>query len=230
VGGRRSLALAERIEALGATQFADLPGVRVHVTGDAESVSRHIIVVIRDLYRSLCLAGGAICLCLLLVFRSWRLALLAVPSNVLPLLVTAGFMGVLGIDLDISTVVIFSVTLGLAVDDTVHILARVREEIPAGGSWRAVLERSLLGSGHAVVMTSVVLGAGMLVLLGSTFTPTRMFGLLTFVTLGSALLADLLLLPALLVLFPPRAQRGPDTGGDARESGSTGSASPTGAA
>ncbi|MFH1809808.1 MAG: MMPL family transporter [Pseudomonadota bacterium] len=214
IGGRQSLQLAQAIEQIGTEVMAGRPDLIVRVTGDAESVSRHTMIVIRDLFLSLCLAGGAIFLCLLVAFRSLRLALLSVIPNALPLILTSGFMGLIGADLDFGNVVIFSVSLGLAVDDTVHILARYREEAIAPGDNREIIERALLGSGRAVVLTTLVLGSGMLVLMTSSFVPTRMFGLLTLVTLATALVADLLVLPALLTLFPPGRRESENTSAD----------------
>jgi len=200
IGGRAWLEVSRRIQAEAEQVFADLPSDEIFVTGDSQLVSRNTTTLIRDLVTSLTAAIGLIFFCLLILLRSARLAAVALLPNALPLLLTAGVMGLAGINLDVSNAVIFSISIGLAVDDTIHMLARFREERQIGGDIDAVIERTLAGSGKAVILTSAVLAVGMALLLTSAFVPTRSFGLLTGITLVAALLADLLLLPALLRL------------------------------
>jgi len=206
LGGRNTLRVLDAIEAAQAEIFADLPGVRLSFGGDGFLAARNLSRLIRDLFASLTLASVFIFVTLLLVLRSPRLALVAILPNASPLLVTVGVMGLTGLDLDVTNVVVFSIALGLAVDDTIHMVYRFREEQAAGGDFEAVMDRTLRGSGQAVVLTSLLLSAGLLVLLTSDFVPTRRFGALTCLTLATALLADLLLLPALLKLTEPKAR------------------------
>lgn len=135
-----------------------------------------------------------------LLFRSGRLTLLAAAPNLLPLGVTLGVMGLLGIDLRISSSIVFCVVFGIAVDDTVHFLARYHEERARGLAPREAAARTIATTGRAMVAMAAVLAAGFGVLCFSEFTPNRVLGLLMAVTVGSGLVGDLVLLPALLVL------------------------------
>ena len=203
VGGRRLIEYSRLVHDAAIRIFGDVEGARIYLTGDAYIAARNMGRLIADLFSSLALASVVIFLSLLFMFRSLRLALVSVLPNALPLLATVAFMGLVGMSLDVTNVVVFSIALGLAVDDTIHIIARFREEMhqgPPGESVDAILERTLAGTGQAVVLTSVVLGAGMAILLLSEFVPTRRFGGLTALTLTTALVADLILLPALLHL------------------------------
>jgi predicted RND superfamily exporter protein len=136
----------------------------------------------------------------LVLFRSWRLAALALVPNLLPLVGTLAFMGLAGIELRLSSALVFCVVFGVAVDDTVHFLARYREERARGLGPREAAARTIATTGRAMLFLSFVLTAGFGLLLLSAFTPNRLLGLLMAVTVAFGLLGDLVLLPALLVL------------------------------
>ncbi len=146
----------------------------------------------------------------LVLLRSARLALLAAVPNLLPLLGTLAFMGLAGVELRLSSALVFCVVFGIAVDDTLHFLARYDEERRRGLAPRAAAERTIATTGRAMLFLSFVLSAGFALLLLSTFTPNRVLGLLMAVTAVMGVLADLVLLPALLVL----GDRGPMLGDD----------------
>lgn len=135
-----------------------------------------------------------------LLFRSVRLTVLAIVPNVFPLICTVAFMGVVGIDLRISSAIVFSIVFGIAVDDTVHFLARYHEERKAGLAPRAAVSRTVATTGRAMVFMAFVLACGFGVLLFSAFSPNRVLGLLMAVTVVSGVVGDLILLPALLVV------------------------------
>ena len=137
------------------------------------------------------------------LFRNARLVLISLVPNVVPLLVIAGVMGVTGIEIKPATAVIFSIAFGIAVDDTIHMLARLRQEMQAGEPLREALRRTILGTGKAVVLTSIILFGGFIVLTMSVFQSTMYMGLLVSATVVLAVLADLLLLPALLHVLKP---------------------------
>jgi len=197
-GGRQALLFAEWLDDAAAEIFAARDDVQVHVTGESYVASRNMTRLIHDLFFSLALASAVIFVCLLAMFRSLRQALISILPNAFPLLAVLGYMGAVGMELDVTNVIVFSVCLGLAVDDTIHVIARFREELARGGAIEDVLERTLRGSGQAVVLTSLLLGAGFLVLTTSEFVPTQRFGYLAAITFVAALFADLVLLPALL--------------------------------
>ena len=137
------------------------------------------------------------------LFKNAKLVLIALVPNVLPLVVVAGAMGVMGIDIKPATAVIFSIAFGIAVDDTIHVLARLRQEMAGGLALRPALRQTLLGTGRAVVLTSVVLLGGFGVLVTSEFQSVVYLGGLVSLTVALALFADLFLLPALLHVLKP---------------------------
>jgi predicted RND superfamily exporter protein len=136
-----------------------------------------------------------------LMFRSWRMAILALVPNVFPLFVLAGIMGFAGIDLKFTTAMVYSVVFGISVDDTVHMLSKLRHELKSGKSLPYAMKRSYLTTGKATVMTSIILMGGYLTTLASSFEGIFYTGLLVSLALFSALLADLYLLSVLLFWF-----------------------------
>lgn len=138
---------------------------------------------------------------MLILWRSaWEAALCMIP-NLSPILLIFVVMGFFGIWLDMATAMIASVAVGIAVDDTIHVFHGFRHRISQGATPIIALARSYREAGRAVVVTTIILSAQFLILVWSDFVPTRNFGLLTTVGLVSALLFDLLLLPALLIVF-----------------------------
>ncbi len=124
--------------------------------------------------------------------------------NLWPLIVTLGMMGYLDIPIRASTIIVFSVALGIAVDDTTHFVHRYREEVLVLGEGPEAVRRTLLATGRPIVLTSIILVAGFLVNGLSDFMAIVEFGLLSAVTLGLALVCELFLTPALLILFKGR--------------------------
>jgi len=150
----------------------------------------------------------AVCLGILLtfalLFRSFSLGLLALLPNVLAAGLVLGLMGWIGLPLDLMTITIAAIVIGIGVDDTIHYIHRYREEVARDGDGRAALLRSHRSIGHAIFFTSVTVMAGFSILGLSNFNPTVYFGLLTALSMALALLANLTLLPALLLLAKGR--------------------------
>ena len=120
--------------------------------------------------------------------------------NVLPLLCVSAYMFLAGIDLKISTAIVFVISFGIAVDDSIHFLSRFRREVQ-NYPVEAALRRTYLSTGKAIVLTSLILCSGFLTLCLSDFLSTIYIGLLISLTLLFALLADMILLPALILQF-----------------------------
>jgi len=210
VGSKETAALGERLNARMAELFPPETGVKPTVTGEAYVAAVGIDSFIRDLFYSLLGASVVIFAMMMILFRSVRTGLISVLPNVMPLVVTLGYLGWRGYDLNATNVILFSIGLGLAVDDTIHFLTRFREEVARSEDVPTAIRRSFHGAGRPIVITSVLLICGLLVLLASDFVPTRRFAELTAVTIFSALWGDLLVLPACLVLFwkkPKAAKR-----------------------
>lgn len=136
------------------------------------------------------------------LMKSWRMVAISIIVNVFPLLVMAGIMGWAGIDLKISTSFVFVVAFGIAVDDSFHFLARLRQELKLHPIDVAV-QHSFLHSGKAILLTTIILLGGFLTFCLSGFLGTFYFGVLISSTLLLALLADLILLPTLILIFIP---------------------------
>lgn len=202
-GGRSYQTMQRSLEASTAALFAD-SALTVELTGDGIMATEGLVILVRDLLSSLALVFVVILVTLWLLLRDLRLALVAAVPNLVPLVFTLAVIGLTGADLRATNIVAFTVAIGLAVDDTIHFIVRYRQERMAGHDVEAAITRSFHGAGHAIVLTSLLLVIGFGVLASSEINSTRAFGVLTSVTVFAALLADLLLLPALLHLVGRR--------------------------
>jgi len=135
----------------------------------------------------------------LAALRSWKLAIVALLPNVFPVLVFFGLLGLGVAPLSLPTSLIAAVALGIAIDDTVHFLVRYRRERRAGATPVEATRRTSHAVGRPIVITAAMLAAGFGVIGLSSFATLREFGLLFATTVSICLVADLLLLPALLV-------------------------------
>ena len=180
---------------------------RLEVQGFAYLAQRVHESVVWNSMTSFLLDFAIVSVLVLLASGSWRLSLLAVLPNLAPLVLTVAFMGLAGIDLRISSSIVFAIVYGIAIDDTVHFLARYQEEREAGLAERAACLRTMATTGRAMVFMALVLAAGFSILTFSQFQPNRVLGLLMAVTVTAGLAGDLILLPALLV--PASSSREP---------------------
>lgn len=203
-GANSHLALAEELEALLDEHFGHHDDISTYITGDAYVASAALSSFIRDLLHSLLLAIAVIFLLMMLVFRSIKIGLISLLPNCLPLLITYGYMGLAGISLNTTTIIIFAISLGIAVDDSIHFFARFVEEKQRHDDLKEAILRTYFGAGRAILLTSILLLIGMTVITFSSFVPTQQFGLLTGITIASAVLANLFILPALIYLVYSR--------------------------
>ncbi len=161
--------------------------------------------IVQSQISSFSLAFVVIFVLMVLVFRSLRLGALSVLPNVFPVFLTLGMMGLVGIHLDLGTVTIAAVVIGIVVDDTIHFLYRYRVELRAAeGDHELAAERTCATAGAAMTATTMILAAGFLVLTLASVKSVIYFGLLTASAMGAGLLGDLVILPALLVAIRPR--------------------------
>jgi len=194
----RSLRLSGRVREALAAGFP--PDLDVRLTGAIPILVRIQALLLRTQVRSFAGALGVVTLLLVLALRSPALAALSLVPNVLPVLFTLGGMGWCGLPLDVATVTVAGIALGLVVDDTIHLLHRYHLARGAGAAAPAAVAAALRGVGRPVVVTSLALGLGFLAFGAAPFRPTRDFGLLTAATAATALLMDLAVLPALILL------------------------------
>jgi len=207
LGSRQTLALIDRLETRFAELFPPEVGIEVALTGDAYVSAKAMDGFVRDLFFSLLAASMVIFAAIAVLFRSLRVGLIASLPNLTPLVITLGYMGLRGYEMNAANVIVFAISLGIAVDDTIHFLSRFYEEWQHDNDVHAAIVRSFQGTGRAIVLTSMLIIGGLAILLTSDFIPTRRFAELTGVTMIAALVGDLLLLPACIVLFWPRAKR-----------------------
>ena len=177
----------------------------VTMTGKALIFQKGTTYLVKNLIVSLSLAILLIALLMAWMFRSFRMILVSLIPNLLPLLVTAGMMGFLGIPIKPSTILVFSIAFGISVDDTIHFLAKYRQELKVN-NWR--IKRSVYAAlretGVSMFYTSIVLFFGFSVFMISSFGGTVALGGLVSATLLFAMLANLLLLPSLLLSLEKR--------------------------
>ena len=163
--------------------------------------------VLQSLFASQILTIGFVFLAILgmflVLFRSLRLALIAILPNMLPALLVLGAMGWLDIPLDLMTITIAAISVGIAVDNTIHYIVRFRREFAADGDYLATMRRCHGSIGRAMYYTSLTIVVGFSILMLSNFTPTFYFGLFTGLAMLAALVASLTLLPAMLLTLRP---------------------------
>ncbi len=172
----------------------------VYMTGSALLFLKGTKYLVKNLILSLALAIGLIALFMAYLFRSFRMIIISLIPNLLPLLVTAGIMGFVGVPIKPSTILVFSIAFGISVDDTIHFLAKYRQELTAS-KWK--IEKSVYAAlretGVSMFYTSIVLFFGFSVFVISNFGGTVALGALVSATLLFAMLANLILLPSLLI-------------------------------
>jgi predicted RND superfamily exporter protein len=172
----------------------------VIMTGKALVFLKGTNYLVQNLAISLLLAIILIGIFMAFMFRSFRMIIISIIPNIFPLLFTAGLMGYFGIPIKPSTILVFSIAFGISVDDTIHFLAKYRQELIAN-NWEInkSVFASLRGVGVSMFYTSIVLFFGFLVFTVSSFGGTIALGGLVSVTLLVAMLSNLLLLPSLLL-------------------------------
>jgi predicted RND superfamily exporter protein len=174
----------------------------VSLTGKALVFIKGTKYLIKNLVISLSLAILLIAIFMAWMFRSPQMIFISLIPNMLPLLITAGLMGFLGIPIKPSTILVFSIAFGISVDDTIHFLAKYRQELMAN-KWRikTSVYAALRETGVSMFYTSIVLFFGFLTFMLSSFGGTIALGGLVSITLLLAMVSNLLLLPSLLLTF-----------------------------
>jgi len=201
---KRNAIFQERLNRHMDTHF-ERPPFTAHITGTASLIDLNNRFLASDMVLGLLIAFAAVALIVGLLFRSLKMTLISLVPNVLPLLFIAGFMGAMDIDLKVSTSIIFTIAFGIAVDDTLHFLAKYRILLQQGRAPLWALRRTFLSTGKAIVVTSIILCGGFATLMLSSFEGTFHIGLLVSLTLCFAVAVDLAVLPLLLLPRRPKA-------------------------
>jgi hypothetical protein len=170
------------------------------LTGLGVLAGETIVAVMHSMLRSYAIALAVICPLLVLLIGNLRLGLVAVIPNLAPIILVLGLMGWTGVPLDMLTMLIGSIAIGLAVDDTIHFMHNFRRYYAQSGNVDTAVRETLSTTGQALLFTSLVLSSGFFLYWFATLLILHNFGLLTAFTIIAAFLADILLAPALMVL------------------------------
>lgn len=182
----------------------DTDAYEITITGTTPIFIKGNKYLINNLLTSLAIAFVVIAILMGVLFRSFRMVVISLIPNILPLIMVAGMMGFFEIPLKPSTALIFGVAFGIAVDDSIHFLARYRLARKAGDDVRQAVSNSYKDTGISMIYTSIILFLGFITFTFSSFGGTQALGLLTSLTLGIAMFSNLILLPALLISFDKR--------------------------
>lgn len=180
----------------------DTTKYQVQITGSSVTFLEGSNFIIKGLGESIFWAFLLIAICMLFLFRSFPILMCSLVPNIVPLLITAGCMGWLGVSLKPSTVLVFSVALGIAIDVTIRFLVNYKQELPRlNNHVNSTLIQTIKNTGISIIYTSMVLVAGFVIFCFSEFGGTKALGWLTSLTLVVSTLTNLILLPALIKTF-----------------------------
>lgn len=208
IGSHRMDTLIQRIIEPKAKEIFAKGDTKVTITGTTPIFIKGNKYLVENLRMSLVVAFFVIALIMGLLFANFRMILISLVPNMIPLIITAGFMGYLGVPLKPSTALIFSIAFGISVDDTIHFLAKYRQELYANNFFVPIaVGKSLKETGASMMYTSIVLFAGFIVFVASEFGGTIALGSLTGSTLLVAMVTNLVVLPSLLLTFDSGKRR-----------------------
>ncbi|MDY6903971.1 MAG: MMPL family transporter [Thermodesulfobacteriota bacterium] len=180
---------------------------QVNLTGLSVILARTLPATLNSMYESYVLAAIVISLLMVLLVGDLKIGLLSMFPNLLPILAVIGSMAALSMPLDMTTLMIGSIAIGLVVDDTMHFMYNFRKFLDQTGDVRESVRLTLTGTGRALMITSMVLAGGFFTLLAATLPHLNRFGLVLGITIIIALLCDFLLAPALMTLVMNRAKK-----------------------
>jgi predicted RND superfamily exporter protein len=176
------------------------------ITGAAHLVDRNNEYMVSNMTQGFIFSVIVIALLTFFLHRSWRMVLVFVLPNLIPLVIIAGLMGYMGIELKAGTSLVFSIAFGIATDDTIHFISRLKIELAYGKSLIYAFKRTYFETGKPIILTTFILLGGFMSLMTSNFQSTYYFGFLICITIVVAVLADIFLLPVLLFLIYRKTQ------------------------
>ena len=182
--------------------------VKTTVTGMMTLFARTFSGAMRSALKSYVVALVVITVLMIILIGNLKLGFLSMLPNLTPILITAGMMGWLSLPFDMSTMLVFSVAIGLAVDDTIHFMHNFKRYHDQTGQAREAIRLTLRTAGRAMLVTSVVLSLGFFIFMLASIVNVFYFGLLTGIAVVLALLADFLMAPALMALVHRRKEKG----------------------
>jgi predicted RND superfamily exporter protein len=175
--------------------------LKTRLTGSALLLDKNNDFLTRNMLQGLLIAFIAVAVIVGIIYRSFAMVLISLVPNVIPLLMIGALLGFTGVTMKISTSLIFTIAFGIAVDDTIHFISKLKLELMAGKPMLYALKRTMISTGKAIILTTCILMAGFMTMILSTFNSTFYIGLLISLTLLLAVIADLLLLPVLILRF-----------------------------
>jgi hypothetical protein len=194
-----------------AKKIFDSSKYNIQLTGSSVTFLEGGIFIIHGLRDSIIWAFLLIAACMLYLFRSFRILLCSLIPNTIPLVITAGIMGWTGVPLKPSTVLVFSIALGIAIDITIRFLVNYKQELSKGeGDETATVVSTIHSTGISIIYTSMVLIAGFAIFCFSQFGGTKSLGWLTSLTLVMATITNLVFLPALLISLARKGKKPKD--------------------
>jgi predicted RND superfamily exporter protein len=179
----------------------DFEQATLQVTGLMSLMVRAIIAAIYSMAKSYIIALVVITILMIFLIGDWKLGLLSMIPNLLPIIITMGLMGLSGNPLDLNSIMIGSIALGVVVDDTVHFMYNFQKYYTKSSDPYFAVRETLLGTGRALLITSLVLSTGFFILMLASLNHLIRFGFFTGIAILIALLADFLLVPAMMVLI-----------------------------
>jgi len=180
----------------------DRDSISTTITGSSKIFIKGNKFLISNLQESLLLAFVLITLSMAILFANVRMIIISLVPNLLALMITAGLMGFFDIPLKASTALIFSITFGISVDNSIRFLAKYRQEILSNNFFIPVaVSDSIMETGKSIIFTSIVLFAGFIIFAFSSFGGIIALGLLTSMTLIISMFTNVILLPALIMTF-----------------------------
>jgi predicted RND superfamily exporter protein len=187
-----------------ADELFDTAHYHVEFTGTTVTFLEGSAFIISGLKQSIIWAFFLIAACMLYLFRSMRIMICSLLPNLIPLVITAGVMGWAGVPLKPSTVLVFSIALGIAIDITIRFLVNYKQDGGTTTSTTSTVVKTIHSTGISIIYTSLVLIAGFIIFCFSGFGGTQALGWLTSLTLVMATLTNLIFLPALLIVISPK--------------------------
>ncbi len=177
------------------------------LTGTAHLIDKNNAKLARNMLLGLLIAFLLVALIMGGLFRSVKMMLISLVPNIIPLIIISGILGATGTDLKVSISIIFTIAFGICVDDTIHFMSKLKIERMKGLSMIYSLKRAYMSTGRAIIITSLILCSGFLMLVFSEFLGTFYVGYLISITLFIAVVADLYLLPALIILTEKKKKK-----------------------
>lgn len=178
-----------------------------NITGAAHLMDRNNEYMVTNMTQGFVFSLIVIAVLTFFLHRSWRMVLVFLLPNLIPLVIIGGLMGYMGIELKAATSLVFSIAFGIATDDTIHFISRLKIELGYGKTLMYAFKRTYFETGKPIILTTFILLGGFMSLMTSNFQSTYYFGFLICITIIVAVLADIFLLPVLLFLIYGKSEK-----------------------